>query len=114
VDPAGGSTVSAATARPAAASSTRRLGRAPRCTAASPAATPAAPAIAASQSATVAVPGVMGTDRRSQGGPAAGPGMGGVIQESRTADVAIMTRMELPIPAPASQVSARVLSIRSA
>jgi hypothetical protein len=55
----------------ATASSTRRLGRAPRRT-------------------------------------AGGSGVGGVILESRTADVAIMTRMELPIPAPASQVSARV------
>ncbi len=107
MDPAAGSTVSAATASVAAMRSARTLGRAPFWTAISPAVTPPAPRMVASHRAAVAAAADMCTDCRSQGGPAAGMAIGGYIQLLRTIEAATMIRIELTIPAPASRVSTR-------
>jgi hypothetical protein len=107
VDPAGGSTVSAATASVATMSSVRTLGLAPFRTARSPAVTPAPPRMAASQSPPVTTSVETRTDCRSQGGPQAGTAIGGYIRLLRTIDAATMIRIELPIPADASRVRTR-------
>src|SRR5215469_5174428 len=109
-DPAGGSTVSAATASAAAMSSARTLGLAPRCTATRPATTPPAPARTAAQSATVATPADTCSDRRSQGGAPPDRAIGGYIQLSRASDTTIMIRIEPAMHATARRARTRVVS----
>ena len=57
--------------------------------------------------AAIATPVDMCRPVRSQGGPTPGSLIGGYIQLSRTADAAIMIRIEEPIPTMASQLRSR-------
>src|SRR5215469_11165432 len=91
-------------------SSARTLGLAPRRTASRPATTPPAPARTATQSATVATPADMCSDRRSQGGAAPDLAIGGYIQLSRASDTTIMIRIETAMPATARRTRTRVMS----
>ena len=106
MDPAGGSTVNAATAATATASSSRTGSSAPRRSAASPAITPPPPARAAAHRAVLTtVSGTCGAT--PQGGPVAGRMSLGISQLLRMTEAAIMIRTELMIPAAASQARFR-------
>src|SRR5438552_17364866 len=93
VDPAGGSTVSTATARNAAARTGRTGGRAPRATATRPAITPAQPSAIATHSDTVTTVAVR-RSRSHQGGPPPGRGMAGTETFGPAAEVPILISAE--------------------
>jgi len=104
VEPAGGSTVRAATAAAATEISIQAGYRAPRDTATSPAMTPPPPRIAAAHSPSVTT----GSGRcigNSTGSGPAGLGIGGTVALDLAADATIMIRIELPMPTAASLLS---------
>src|SRR5580700_7482356 len=94
VEPAGGSTVTTATARNAKARTARTGGRAPRWTAISPAATPAAPTAIAAHSTTVTKVGVR-CRACHQGGPAGGCGIAGTATLGPAAEITTMISVAL-------------------
>src|SRR5260221_10663063 len=77
-------------------SSARMLNLAPRCTAASPAATPAAPSKVATHRAVVTTAADTCTDCTTHGGPMAGMTTGGQNQTPRTPEAANINRIERP------------------
>ena len=101
VEPAGGSTVSTATARNAAAMTGRTGGRAPRATATRPAITPAQPSAIAAHSDTVTNVAVR-CSACHHGGPPARR-MAGTETFGPAAEITIMTSVEAAIAAAASQ-----------
>src|SRR5580700_10196248 len=106
VEPAGGSTVSTATARNAAAMTGRTGGRAPRATATRPAITPAQPSTIAAHSDTVTNVAVR-CKACHHGGPPARR-MAGTETFGPAAEIAIMTSVEAAMAAAASQPVSRV------
>src|SRR5271157_2131776 len=100
VEPAGGSTVSTATARKAAAMTGRTGGRAPRATATSPAITPAQPRAIAAHSDTVTKVAVR-CRARHQGGPPGGCRRSGTDTFGPAAEITTMTSVETAIAAAA-------------
>ncbi len=108
VEPAAGSTVSATTARNAAARTGRTGGRAPRATATSPAITPAQASAIAAHSDTVTNVAVR-CSACHQGGPLARR-MAGTETLGPAAEITIMTRVEAAMAAAASQPIRRVSS----
>ena len=107
VEPAGGSTVSSATARNAAARTGRTGGRAPRATATRPAITPAQPSAIAAHNDTVTNVAVRCSGCH-QGGPPPGRGMAGTETFGPAAEITIMTSVEAPMAAAANKPAARV------
>ena len=101
VEPAGGSTVSTATARNAAAMTGRTGGRAPRATATRPAITPAQPSTIAAHSDTVTNVAVR-CSACHHGGPPARR-MAGTETFGPAAEITIMTSVEAAMAAAASQ-----------
>src|SRR5258708_27831058 len=78
-------------------SSARMLNLAPRCTAASPAANPAAPSKVATHRAVVATAADTCTDCTTHGGPMVGMTTGGDIHSLRPPDAPSMIRNEPPL-----------------
>src|SRR6185437_4262843 len=107
VEPAGGSTVSTATARNAAASTGRTGGRAPRATATSPAITPAQPSTIAVHSDTVTTVAVRCSGCH-HGGPPPSRDMAGTETFGPAAEMTIMISVEAAMAATASQPIRRV------
>ena len=101
VEPAGGSTVSTATARNAAAMTGRTGGRAPRATATRPAITPAQPSAIAAHSDTVTNVAVR-CSACHHGGPPARR-MAGTDTFGPAAEITIMTSVEAAMATAASQ-----------
>src|SRR5215469_12943271 len=93
VEPAGGSTVTTATARNAAAMIERTGGRAPRATATSPAITPAQPSTIAAHSDTVTNVAVR-CSACHQGGPPPGRGMAGTETFGPATEITMMMSTE--------------------
>src|SRR5215472_14957827 len=89
------------------------LNLAPRCTATSPATTPAAPTAVASHKAVTTAPGDMWMGRTTQGGPTAGMTTGGYAESLRTSDAKIMIRIELLMHVKASHQSTRATRVTS-
>ncbi len=102
VEPAGASTVSTATATSAAVISTQAGYRAPRDTAVRPAITPPPPSSAAAHSPSVTAMSGSRTGSSTGSGPA-GLGIGGTGALYRAAEATMMIRIEMPIPAAATQ-----------
>ena len=102
VEPAGGSTVSTATARNTAARTGRTGGRAPRATAIRPAITPAQPSAIAAHSDTVTKVAVRCSGCH-QGGPPSSRGMAGTETFGPAAEIAIMTSVEAAMAIAANQ-----------
>src|SRR5271170_5871381 len=102
VEPAGGSTVTTATARYAAAMTARTGGRAPRATATSPAITPAQPSAIAAHSDTVTNVAVR-CSTCHQGGPPAGWRMAGTETLGPAAEIAMTMSVETAMAAAAAQ-----------
>ena len=109
VEPAGGSTVTTATARNAAAMTARTGGRAPRATATSPAITPAQPSTIAAHSDTVTNVAVR-CSACHQGGLPAGWRRAGTETFGPAAEIAMMISVETAMAATASQPRRRVSS----
>ena len=109
VEPAGGSTVTTATARNANARTARTGGRAPRATATSPAITPAQPSTIAAHSDTVTNVAVR-CSACHQGGPPGARGMTGTETFGPAAEITMMISVETAMAAAASQARRRVSS----
>src|SRR2546421_2298211 len=111
VEPAGGSTVSAVTARNAAARTGRTRGRAPRPTATRPAITPAPPSAIAAHSETVT--NVAVRCNACHHGRCPARGMRGTVTLGPAADRTIMIRTAAVMAATENQPASRVSPVRS-
>src|SRR5689334_12494849 len=112
VDPAGGSTVSRPAATKAAARSVLAEGRAPRRTAASPAAVPAPPRMAAAHRLTSTGSSVRCRGNH-HGGPNAGAGMVTTAPLGPASEITMKITVAAPMPVTAAQPRSRGLDRRT-